>query len=104
MRIRIKIKQAGIIWWARLMLIVIGIGIMSTISISKTRNTTAKRKNRKENGRRAEFLGSNPHSKGEHFSRSSCLREARDQANVATTIAREAANKRQKMDRFIPWK
>jgi hypothetical protein len=34
---------------------------------------TAIRKNRDENGSRAEFLGSNPHSNGDLFSRSSLL-------------------------------
>lgn len=41
---------------------VIGIGIIRTISTSNTRKITAKRKNRKEKGIRAVFLGSNPHS------------------------------------------
>jgi len=47
-----------------------GIGINRMISMSNTKNTTAKRKYRVENGSRAVFLGSNPHSKGEDFSRS----------------------------------
>ena len=47
-----------------------GMGINSAISISKTRKITAKRKNRREKGIRADDLGSNPHSKGESFSRS----------------------------------
>ena len=42
----------------------------STISISNTRKITARRKNREENGMRADFVGSNPHSNGEIFSRS----------------------------------
>ena len=40
------------------------IGRRRATSISKIRNTTASRKKRRENGIRAEFLGSNPHSKG----------------------------------------
>lgn len=40
------------------------------ISISKIKNTIAIKKNRIENGIRDVFLGSNPHSKGETFSRS----------------------------------
>jgi len=40
------------------------------ISISKTRKITANKKNRVEKGMRADLLGSNPHSKGELFSRS----------------------------------
>lgn len=38
--------------------------------MSNTRKITANKKNRRENGVRAEFFGSNPHSKGESFSRS----------------------------------
>lgn len=51
-------------------------GIMGTkgrrrvISTSKIRKITAIRKNRRENGIRADPLGSNPHSNGEFFSRS----------------------------------
>lgn len=48
-----------------------GAGIRRTISISNTRKITARRKNRREKGIRAFALGSNPHSKGEDFSRSS---------------------------------
>jgi hypothetical protein len=40
------------------------------ISISKIKKTMAIKKNRMENGIREEFFGSNPHSKGEAFSRS----------------------------------
>lgn len=40
------------------------------ISISKIRKTIAIKKNRIENGIRDVFFGSNPHSKGEAFSRS----------------------------------
>lgn len=47
-----------------------GNGRRSTISMSNTRKITASRKNRRENGRRADFLGSKPHSNGEAFSRS----------------------------------
>ena len=38
--------------------------------MSNIRKITTNRKNRVENGNRAEFFGSNPHSKGELFSRS----------------------------------
>jgi hypothetical protein len=51
-------------------IIVSGVGINRTISISNTMKMTASKKNRVEKGRRAVFLGSNPHSKGEDFSRS----------------------------------
>jgi hypothetical protein len=49
--------------------VISGRGINNTISMSKTRKITAKRKNRSENGARAEPVGSNPHSNGESFSR-----------------------------------
>lgn len=45
-------------------------GIIKVISTSKIRNTTAIRKNRKENGNRDELFGSNPHSNADGFSRS----------------------------------
>jgi hypothetical protein len=48
----------------------IGIGISSTISMSNTMKIIANMKNRSENGTRALFFGSNPHSNGEVFSRS----------------------------------
>jgi len=50
--------------------IMMGMGISSTISMSNTMKMIANRKNRVENGIRAEFIGSNPHSNGEIFSRS----------------------------------
>lgn len=45
-----------------------GAGISSAISMSNTRNTTARMKNCNENGMRADEIGSNPHSKGVIFS------------------------------------
>jgi len=47
-----------------------GIGMRRTISISNTIKIIASRKNRIENGIRALWLGSNPHSNGDDFSRS----------------------------------
>jgi len=47
----------------------IGIGINRTISMSNTIKIMASRKNRMENGIRALWLGSNPHSNGDDFSR-----------------------------------
>ena len=38
------------------------VGNKRAISKSKIKNNIAMRKNRKENGSRAEFIGSNPHS------------------------------------------
>lgn len=54
--------------------IISGIGTNKTISMSKTMKITASRKNRVENGIRADFIGSNPHSNGDDFSRSFDLR------------------------------
>ena len=45
-------------------------GSKRVISTSKIKKITAIRKKRREKGIRAEPLGSNPHSKGEFFSRS----------------------------------
>jgi hypothetical protein len=53
--------------------IVIGIGYSSAISTSKIIKITAIKKNRGENGSRAEFFGSNPHSNGDLFPRSSLI-------------------------------
>ena len=47
-----------------------GLGMSTTISTSNTRNNTARRKNRKENGMRALETGLNPHSNGLDVSRS----------------------------------
>lgn len=66
----------------------IGIGINSTISISKTMKIIAKRKNRIENGIRALWLGSKPHSKGEDFSRFEADRIAVIQAINRTSEGR----------------
>lgn len=61
-----------------------GTGISKAISISKTKKITASKKNRRENGKRAEFLGSNPHSNGLSFSRSEFVRVAKIHAKVKT--------------------
>lgn len=45
-----------------------GRGKRRAISRSNRRNKIATRKNRKENGSRADFKGSNPHSYGDFFS------------------------------------
>jgi hypothetical protein len=50
--------------------IIRGIGNNRTISKSKIRKIIVNKKKWRENGIRAEFIGSNPHSKGEDFSRS----------------------------------
>ena len=46
-----------------------GIGTSKTISMSNTIKMIARRKKRIENGTRALWFGSNPHSNGEDFSR-----------------------------------
>lgn len=46
------------------------IGMRRVISTSKIKKITAIKKNCNENGNRADDFGSNPHSKGELFSRS----------------------------------
>jgi hypothetical protein len=62
-----------------------GKGIKRTISMSKIKKITASKKKRKEKGTRAELLGSNPHSKGEAFSRSNKeLKETPKQTNNKT--------------------
>ena len=65
---------------------------------------TANKKNRRENGMRAVFLGSNPHSKGEHFSRSSDERNAIIRAIVITIIGKIIAIDKDKRDKSIPQK
>lgn len=52
----------------------IGVGIRRTISMSNTMKMIASRKNRIENGIRALWFGSNPHSNGDDFSRSFIVR------------------------------
>lgn len=63
----------------------VGTGISSTISISNTIKIMASRKNRIENGIRAVLLGSNPHSNGVDFSRSSVDRAAKAHAAINTS-------------------
>jgi hypothetical protein len=53
--------------------IVTGIGSSTAISTSKIIKITAIKRNRDEKGSRAEFFGSNPHSNGDLFSRSSLI-------------------------------
>lgn len=68
-----------------------GKGIRSTISISKIIKMIPSKKNRREKGIRALFLGSKPHSNGEDFSRSLRDRVLRTQAAVKVARARRAA-------------
>lgn len=66
-----------------------GIGSSSTISTSNTMKMMASRKNRIENGIRAVFFGSNPHSNADDFSRSLLVRmfKNHDSVNVKIAIA-----------------
>jgi hypothetical protein len=69
----------------------IGIGIRRTISMSKTRKMTARRKKRRENGIRAEELGSKPHSKGVDFSRFILFFEESRKVQIITIIGKISA-------------
>ena len=66
-------------------------GKRRTISTSKMRKMIAKRKNRREKGSRADLIGSNPHSKGELFSRSLRARFERTQPSPITTTDKTIA-------------
>lgn len=62
------------------------IGKISAISTSKIRKIMATRKNWRENGSREEDFGSNPHSKGDLFSRSIIVFFDKIVANTITII------------------
>ena len=64
--------------------IIRAIGRMRAISTSKIKKIIAIKKNRIEKGRRADLLGSNPHSKGDLFSRSLIIFFANKDANDIT--------------------
>lgn len=68
-KIRIIAKVTTVNFVSVSNVVIEGIGIKRAISISKTRNNTARIKNRREKGIRAELWGSNPHSKGVVFSK-----------------------------------
>ena len=58
-------------------------GISRVISTSKIRKIIAIKKKRRENGSRADPLGSNPHSNGDLFSRSEIIFLAnREESNI----------------------
>jgi hypothetical protein len=65
-----------------------GIGRSRTISTSNTIKIMASKKNRIENGIRAVFFGSNPHSNADDFSRSLLVRifKNHDSKNVRIAI------------------
>ena len=62
------------------------IGRINAISTSKIRKIIVIKKNRIENGIRDEFIGSNPHSKGDLFSRSVIVFFDKKEANIITII------------------
>jgi hypothetical protein len=64
------------------------IGRRRAISTSKIKKITAIRKNRRENGSREDLLGSNPHSKGDLFSRSVMGFLDKIEARPITTVDR----------------
>jgi hypothetical protein len=66
--------------------ITIVIGRSRAISTSKIRKITAIRKNRSKNGRRADLFGSNPHSNGDLFSRSSMVFLDSSDVNIMTAV------------------
>lgn len=68
-------------------------GNNSATSTSKIRNTIANKKNRKENGVRAVFFGSNPHSNGEEVSVETTCREATMKAIIVSNSGRITARK-----------
>lgn len=69
-----------------------GIGMARTISISKIIKIMPSKKNRRENGIRALFLGSKPHSNGEVFSRSLNVRIFKNHAAAEVIDLRTVAN------------
>jgi hypothetical protein len=62
------------------------IGKINAISTSKIKKIMVIKKNRIEKGNREEFIGSNPHSKGDVFSRSFVVFFANKEAKYITTI------------------
>lgn len=80
-----------------------GVGIRSTISISNTIKMIANMKNRSENGTRALFLGSNPHSNGDVFSRSDVDRLFRTLANINSKIVINSATMDVIIGMYIIW-
>lgn len=81
-----------------------GSGISSTISISKTIKIIASIKNRIEKGIRALFLGSNPHSNGDVFSRSFTVRILSILASKNTTEAIVPARRNEMIGIYITQK
>jgi len=85
-----KVIAVGIMIFIGALIRMRGAGRSSVISTSKIKKMTATKKNRREKGRRADLLGSKPHSKGEIFSRS---REVFFEISCATVIKMRAREK-----------
>jgi hypothetical protein len=66
---------------------IIIIGKINAISTSKIKKIIVIKKNRIEKGNREEFIGSNPHSKGDVFSRSFIVFFDNKEAKIITIIA-----------------
>jgi len=62
------------------------LGRSKAISTSKMRKITLIKKNRRENGSRASEFGSNPHSKGEAFSRLNLTFFAKTSERTSTIV------------------
>ena len=73
------------------------------ISTSKIRNTMAIRKNFSENDRRADLMGSNPHSNGDGFSRSWVYFDAIVEFKSMRIVARAMARDTVKAMFLTPW-
>lgn len=78
-----------------------GIGRRMAISMSNTKKITANKKKRKEKGVRAEFLGSNPHSKGLIFSRSAFVRLVSSLVKDSSRQDKITAISKLKINKFI---
>lgn len=76
-------------------------GKSRVISTSKIKKITAIKKKRREKGKRADPLGSNPHSKGEFFSRSIIVFLAKIDDNSITTVLIIKINKVEKDAKII---
>jgi hypothetical protein len=85
-RIRIKITLVTVHHHKLEILKIIIIGKIKAISTSKIKKIIVIKKNRIEKGNREEFIGSNPHSNGEVFSRSFIVFFASNEARYITTI------------------
>ncbi len=62
-----------------------GRGRSKAISTSKIIKITERRKNRRENGRREELIGSNPHSNGDNLARLAVSRADRSAITIKIT-------------------